>query len=121
MSILVRRLSPDWDMTFGQGLGNFARDAEAVGQDVKTRLQLLQEEWFLDLDAGIPYLQDIAVKPSNVTLAESIIKQCILDTAGVDEITEFAVTYDRDSRVFGVTATLRTIYDNFSEIKVSLA
>jgi hypothetical protein len=39
--MIVRRLSPDHDMTFGQGLANYARDAEATSQAVETRLYLI--------------------------------------------------------------------------------
>ena len=50
--MLVRRLDPGHDMTFGQGLANYARDDEATAQAVKTRLLLLFNEWFLDTGAG---------------------------------------------------------------------
>lgn len=117
--MLVRRLGPDWDITFGRGLANFARDAGATAQCVKTRLQLLRGEWFLDTSAGVPYLQDICVKPANLPLAESIIKRTILETEGVAEIVSFSLTLD-DRRKLQVYARVRTIYDDISTIQVSL-
>lgn len=118
--MLVRRLSTDWDMTFGRGLANFARDAEATAQAVKTRLQLLRSEWFLDTSAGVPYLQDICVKPSDIPLAESIVKQTILETEGVAEIVDFTSEFHPGTRKFSIFARVRTIYDDISTIRASL-
>lgn len=115
--MIVRRLSDKWDMTFGQGLFNYARDQEAVSQNVKSRLQLLKEEWFLDVEAGVPYLQEIMVKPSNFPLAESIIKQTIIETDGIDELRNFQLLFDRETRRLTVTATVTTIYGTTENIR----
>lgn len=119
--MLARRLTTGWDMTFGQGLANYAADAEAVALRIKARLQLLRGEWFLDTDAGVPYLADIAIKPANLPLAESLLKQTIIDTEGVASVTGFSVALDREARKLTVSATVATIYDDNTTIKVSLA
>lgn len=119
--MIVRRLTQNWDMGFGQGLANFASDAEAVAQDVKTRLQLLRGEWFLDVEDGVPYLQQICTKPANFPLAESVIKQRIITTEGVAEVTEFSMTYDSETRRLSISAKVRTQFNNFADIRVSLA
>lgn len=118
--MLVRRLDSNWDMTFGQGLANFSKDAEATAQSVKSRLQLLREEWFLDTTAGVPYLQEICTKPENLPLAESVIKQTILSTEGVGSLTHFELLFQPESRLLVVIATITTIYGNNSSIQVNL-
>lgn len=118
--MIVRRIGPDFDMTFGQGLANYARDAEATGQSVKTRLQLLREEWFLDTTAGVPYLQEICVKPENLPLAESEIKRTILETVGVASIESFELIFTPETRRLVVRASVRTIYDDITSIQVNL-
>jgi hypothetical protein len=118
--MIVRRLDSNFDMTFGQGLSDYARDQEAVAQNVRTRLQLLREEWFLDVDAGIPYLQEIMVKPANLPLAESLIKQTIIETDGIDELRSFDVVFNRDTRRLGVSATVTTIFGTTDNIRVVL-
>lgn len=119
--MLTRRLSPEFDMTFGLGLANFATDAEAVAQNVKTRLQLLQGEWFLDTEAGLPYLGQIATRPANLPLAESLIKRQILATDGVASIADFALSFDRETRRLSVSATVKTTYDDQTKIRIDLA
>lgn len=123
---LTRRLSADWDMTFGQGLSNFARDAEATAQNVKANLQLLQGEWFLDVSAGVPYLRNdyvtraIIDKPTDLAFVESVVKQTILNTDGVDHIDDFKMTFDTRTRRLSVSVTVFTVYDDITTIQVRI-
>lgn len=116
--MLVRRLDENWDMTFGHGLTNYARDQEAVSQNVKSKLQLLRAEWFLDVDAGVPYLQEIMVKPADLQLAEALIKQTILETEGISELITFELVFNRDTRRMVINATVATIYGTTENIRV---
>lgn len=116
--MIVRRLDDNHDMTFGQGLANFAADAESVAQRVQTRLLLLLNEWFLDTDAGVPYLQELMTKPANLPLAEAEIKRAILETDGVAVIRSFSLSLNRDARRLTVAATVTNIYGTTTNIKV---
>ncbi len=107
---IVRRLDASHDMTFGFGLGNYARDAESVRQRVRTRLLTHQGEWFLDVDAGLPWLDRVLTKPADLTLAEALIKRCIVETEGVASLDAFALTFDRSARAVSIAASLTTIY-----------
>lgn len=116
---IVRRVDTSFDMTFGYGLANFARDSEAVAQAVRTRLQLLFNEWFLDTSAGVPYLQQGMVKPANLPLIESMVKQTIVDTDGVAELRSFTMSLDRETRRLTIAATVATIYGDTTNIQVT--
>ncbi len=107
-------------MTFGRGLASLARNQEATAQRVKTRLYLLRAEWFLDVDAGVPYIQRITVKPTDLFYTESIIKKTVLETEGVSEITSFGMDYNRDTRKLLVTMTVTTIYGTTADIRVDI-
>lgn len=116
----VRRLV-DNDMTFGQGFSNFAVDVEAVEQRVATRLRLLLGEWFLDTSAGVPYIQRIVEKPTDLAFAEAILKRKILETEGVFSIDSWGMTYDSENRELTVTCSVSTIYGVSGEqIEVTL-
>ena len=80
--------------------GNLAlvHDAEAIGQHVRQRLMTHEGEWFLDNQAGVPWVRDILGQQYDPVLAESVLKAEILDTDGVTEITTFSVRFDRDVR-----------------------
>lgn len=113
----VRRLDDNWDMTFGQGRANIATGPESVAQRVRQRLLLLQNEWFLDVEDGVPYLQEIMVKPANLPRVEYIIKRRILETEGVTEIREFSMSLDRDKRGLSVSATVANEFGETIGIK----
>lgn len=108
-----RALTANGDMTFGRGAANYLTDAPAaVVQAVKTRLQLIAGEWFLDLAAGTPYPQ--GVFGYNAPTADYAIRQRILETEGVTAITEFESIFDAETRAKTIRATIATIYGDAS-------
>lgn len=118
--MLVRKLDDNHDMTYGQGRANFVNGAAAVGQAVYTRLLMLRGEWFLDTDAGVPYLTDIMTKPVNLARVESAIKQIILETDGVNQVRSFSMVYDNTTRSVVIAANVVTDYDDIQNITVRL-
>lgn len=119
--MLVRRLDSNHDMSFGQGLSNYANGAESVAQRVHTRLLALRGEWFLDTGHGVPYLQEIMVKPSNLQLAESLIKQTILDTDGINELRTFSLDFDATTRQLAISVSVATDFDDLQNIKTVIS
>lgn len=94
--------------------------AEAV-QHVRTRLQFYLEEWFLDLDAGTPYFQQIFTKPANLANIESIFKSRILNTPEVLTLTEFSMDYEGDSvRRLNVSFSAETTYGLINNEEVTI-
>ena len=55
MTVRVRRLDKNHDWTFGQGFSNYASESEAIAQNVQTRLWSFTNDWFLDLEHGLPW------------------------------------------------------------------
>lgn len=71
---------------------------EAVKQSVRQNLRMFRGEWFLDLDEGTPWFQDILIKSPRIELVEGIIKARIIQTPGVIELTSFVAEYDNTNR-----------------------
>lgn len=104
----IRRIDKNGDYTLGHGDACFYVDSAAgVAQNVITRLSLWAGTWFLDKDAGTPWLGKILGKSR---AAEALIKDRILQTPGVNSITQFSTTFDPDKRRLIVTATISTPY-----------
>lgn len=104
----VRRLNADGDMTMGHGDFDFyVNTPEGVAQNVETRLALWRGQWFLDVEEGTPWLQEVLGKRQAV---EAVIRSRILETPGVRELTSFEAVFDPDTRRINVTATIETIY-----------
>ena len=104
----VRKLDSDGDMVFGHGDEDFYKDsAEGVAQNARTRLQLWWGQWFLDTSEGTPWLEKVLGKQS---AADIIVRERILGTPGVKEITSFESVADPDTRTLSFTAEISTVY-----------
>ena len=102
-----RALAEDGDMRFGRE-GIFLVDSpEAVAQAVKTRLNLLRGEWFLDINEGTPYTPEILGTLTQGT-RDNAIKTRVLLTPGVTEIVDYSSSIE--GRVMTVSATINTKY-----------
>lgn len=105
-----RKLNTNGDYTFGQAQSNFyVNTPEAVAQAVKTRLLLIQGEWFLDVSEGTPYSAKI-LGAGKVATFSSALKRVIAETQGVKEVVRFGAFFNSSTRKASVTATINTIY-----------
>lgn len=105
-----RKLDASGDYTFGHQQADFYRDQpEAVGQAVMTRLRLFTGEWFLDTTDGTPWRTDILGKYTQRAY-DTVIKDRILQTDGVQSIDAYTSALDRDTRKLSVSATISTRY-----------
>lgn len=85
-------------------------NSDAVAQTVKTRLLLIRQEWFLNLDAGLPWFAEMLGKRSNITTIKSYVATQILGTEGVVEITRLDVIIDKQNRAFEMYYEYRDEY-----------
>jgi hypothetical protein len=116
MSLAVRRLDANHDMTFGRGKRNIARTAEAVGQRLRCRLLMILGEWFLDTGAGVPWWQPdgsgtrpIMGASKNLQYAEAVLKATIIATDGIATLESFSMLFNGTTRKLTVAATGTTV------------
>lgn len=109
MTVKVRRLDKNHDWTFGQGFANYAIESEAIAQNVQTRLWSFTNDWFLDLEHGLPWLEQMG---RNVDLGdwEIRIKKHVLQTDGVSKITSYELNLDPNTRKLVIDITYQDIY-----------
>jgi hypothetical protein len=106
--VIYRKLDAAGDYTFGQGSANFLVDSPAaVAQAVSTRLKLIQGEWFLDTQAGVPYNTEV-LGFGTIPYYDFAIKDAIINTPGVSSIVSYS-SYIANRDV-SITATINTIY-----------
>ncbi len=87
-----------------------ANSPEAVAQAIMTRLRLWVGEWFINTADGTPWMQQILGKRAPSKNPDAAIKQRILGTPGVQEITAYSSSFDGNTRTVTITATIATIY-----------
>lgn len=107
------------DLVFTDNELTFVYGADEVKQRVTQRLRAFRGEWFLDLDVGVPYYQEILVKNPSTTVVEGRLKQTIAATPGVIEITEFVFDLDKSTRQATVNARIRSV-SGLVELEVAL-
>ena len=113
--------SADIHDLFLDASGNLAmaRDAEAIGQHARQRIMTYRGEWFLDIQVGVPWLQQI-MGQSPVTrsvLAEAVIKTELFETRGVTGIDSFAISFDRIKRSLdSYNISVSTMFDSSAQL-----
>ncbi|MGN6108540.1 MAG: hypothetical protein ACTHU0_25770 [Kofleriaceae bacterium] len=90
----------------------WARGMDAIVQQCRIALQMLRDEWFLDLDEGIPYWDGIlGAKPAiAVALARDEFRRALLAVDGVRDVTRLDVVFDRRTRTLRVDWQVRTVF-----------
>lgn len=78
---------------------------DQIKQNLAIRLRFFLGEWFLDIEQGIAYYQDIFIKSPNQIQVENILKNEILETDGITELTSFESEYDTVLRKYTVAFT----------------
>lgn len=78
-------------------------DSEATTQRLKTRLKTYLGEWFLNLNLGIPYYQEVFDKSIPISSIEAVFKEAIINCPGVDELNKFEIDYTNSDRSFALS------------------
>lgn len=84
-------------------------DTRQIMQNLAIRLRFVLNEWFLDVTQGIPYFEFFFVKAPNQIQIESILKEEIVNTRGIVEITSFSADFNIRTRVYSVRFGARSI------------
>lgn len=97
--------------------GQWARNSEVynTAQNVKTRLLLFRGELIYNLNAGVPYYEDILGYSPSLTQIESIIVAEIRNTEGVNQISNFQIALNKSTRLLSISFDANTIYGDFTE------
>ena len=125
-TLIVTKLGPDGDLA--AGLGTVISRSAATAQKLRCRLRLILGEWFLDPDAGVPWIatplsQEPAImgsRFSDLGYAERVLKTCILETTGIAALLDFSINLDRATRSATASATVQTDDGDVENIEVSL-
>lgn len=117
------------DLTFNEDLkdldllsGDLALTSgkDTIDQHIRANLRAYKGEWFLNLDDGIPYYQDVFKKNQSPIVIDAIFKEAILKTTGVIELTEFEIQYDNVLRKLVLNFAVNTFEGeiNFNGLEV---
>ena len=116
------RFDSNGDFSFGRGKQDYLTGSAAVAQAVKTRLLLLLAEWWEDQSDGTPLFQNIigvSGTQENISAANLIIQDRIINTKGVTEVVEYINTYE--NRSCSVYCVINTEYSENTTVEVNFS
>lgn len=94
-------------------------DGAQVAQNVRERLLFYLDDYFLNRNLGVPYFQVIFQKPVDLAEVESILKQTIIQTDGVDQLLTFLTTFDPVTRKMTIATSFNTVFDTIEGVTLN--
>ena len=82
--------------------------AAVYGARGESILRQLAGEWFLDLDYGLPYFEQILVKNPNLPSVQDIFRRAILSVKGVSSVERITLSLDTTQRTLSVSWVVLT-------------
>lgn len=100
-------LDSDGDLAFPMSL---TRGIAAVAQGINEAVQLFRGEWFLDLERGIPYYQDILGQKFDRERVLFGFRAEIVKVPDVKKIESLTATYSGTTRIVTIAFEVLSIY-----------
>lgn len=86
----------------------FAIDREGIQQRISQVLKTIAGEWFLDLDYGLTYFEQILVKNPNLPSVQDLFRRALLSVKGVSSVERLTLSLDTTSRTLTVSWVVLT-------------
>lgn len=96
-------LNSDNDIQIVDGGLPLVTGLDEIRQMASCRLQAFEGDWFLNLDLGMPYFQEILKKVTTASQIEAIFLQEIGSIPGILDIDEFNLEFIDATRTLNVT------------------
>ena len=110
----IRAIDENGDWVFGNGLGSYKEDIDAISQHITTRLREWYNDCWFNTNAGI----DFPNRTQSPDVLEIDIKTIIVETDGVVGLDNFTATFV--GREVFVTFTALTIYSESVQNTINL-
>lgn len=95
----------DKDLQWSKGIAG-------VIQECRIKMQMFKNEWFLDLDSGIPYWGEILGQKPKLAIAAAgqAFTEALLSVEDVTSVTKMEITYDSAARSLTVRWAVRCTF-----------
>ena len=99
-----------WDISERNGSIYRIYDAAQVLQSIMTRLLTVEQEWFMDLTAGLPWFTEMTGRHADIRTIRSYITNEIINTPGVSSLQGLEMDYDIVKRKLDIEFIYTNIY-----------
>jgi hypothetical protein len=83
---------------------------QAVTQEMRLRMGAFRGDWFLDLDYGIPYFQELLGQKFDVSRARNAFRSALAASDNIVQVNKLNVEFD------GVTRSLSVAWEVLTDI-----
>jgi len=97
----VAGITSEGDFIFGRGRASYKTNSDAIAQNVVTRLRLFTDDWYLDVDSGIPWIEILGAR-GGFDRIQRAIEKSVLQTDGVKSISRLEVEENAKTRTISV-------------------
>lgn len=101
-------LTKEHDIAIKNGDFFWFGGAKQIAQQVKITLLTFKGEWFLDVEHGIPYLDNVLIKNPNRVEIESILRTAVKDVPGVLAVPNMKLFVNHPARKLRVDINVET-------------
>ena len=108
MSIYPDTITSDLQLKDGSIMRSI--NSDAILENVKQRLLTIEQEWFLDLDQGLPWFTELTGKNTSIEKIRAYVSQEIRETVGVYELTTLNITMKKETRKLEIAFEYRDIF-----------
>lgn len=116
----VAGLDKRGDWRFGRGRAVYLAGSKAIGQKVVTRLRSFKRDWFLDVDAGVDWIQLLGMRNSEAKMLREI-ERVIVTTEGVLRLVSLEADINRTDRTAWIRARYEDVFNREFDLTESLA
>lgn len=106
----VSGLNSEGDWRFGKGRAAYKRNSEAIAQNVMTRLRSFTDDWFLNVDHGVNWIELFGDRNNERRILRAI-ERTVLTTEGVRAIEKLAITSRGKDRRITVNLSYVDLFD----------
>jgi len=117
--MIVSRIDQNGDWMFGLGLANYAVKSEAIAQSIETVLRSFTDDWFADIQHGLPWVELLGAKNTKPQIIVEI-EKAVLNTYGVRSIELLRINSVDVNRVASISMNYIDIYDQRIDKTVSV-
>lgn len=103
------------DFAFSGGIMQMvaSNSVAECAQELNSRLNFAQGEWFMDTRQGFPYVNAVLVKNPNLTTIANLYRSMFLATPGVASVTSFPISFSGSQRKLTWTAQIKHQSGNY--------
>jgi hypothetical protein len=113
--MIIRKVDGANDWRFGKGKSDYAKDDQAIGQNVQTRILSWVGDCFFAMNEGIDWASRLDVGQEDSLLDE--VKSIILQSEGVVGINTVEVEFNRETRNVKIEYSIQTVNsDAFQQV-----